>query len=170
MNHVVIIGFMGSGKTKVGKRLAQDLSLPFVDIDKMIVKRMNMSVKELFERFGEPYYRALETFYVKELVNDKERKVISLSSSLPVQEQNAKYIGELGTVVYLKGSLETLKKRIGNSGENPMLDQENREEKIRKMLKQYDPVYTRFADFTAVTGERPFEALIGEIEKKLLEN
>ena len=55
MNHIVIIGFMGSGKTRVGKRLAKDLGLPFIDVDRLIVKKMNMSVKEIFERFGEAF-------------------------------------------------------------------------------------------------------------------
>ncbi len=56
MNHIVIIGFMGSGKTRVGKRLAKDLGLPFIDVDRLIVKKMNMSVKEVFERFGEKHF------------------------------------------------------------------------------------------------------------------
>ena len=92
MNHIVIIGFMGSGKTRVGKRLAKDLGLPFIDVDRLIVKKMNMSVKEVFERFGEPFYRALETMAVKELSTDGERKVISVSAGLPLQEQNQKYL------------------------------------------------------------------------------
>ena len=57
MNHVVIIGFMGSGKTRVGKQLSKDLGLPFVDLEKIITKRMNLSAREIFERFGEPYYQ-----------------------------------------------------------------------------------------------------------------
>ena len=92
MNHIVIIGFMGSGKTRVGKRLAKDLGLPFIDVDRLIVKKMNMSVKEVFERFGEAFYRALETMAVKELSTDSERKVISVSAGLPLQEQNQKYL------------------------------------------------------------------------------
>ena len=92
MDHIVIIGFMGSGKTRVGKRLAKDLGLPFIDVDRLIVKKMNMSVKEVFERFGEPFYRALETMAVKELSTDGERKVISVSAGLPLQEQNQKYL------------------------------------------------------------------------------
>ena len=56
MNHIVVIGFMGSGKTRVGKRLSSDLGLTFVDVDKVIVKKMNMSVKEILQKFGEPYY------------------------------------------------------------------------------------------------------------------
>ena len=145
MNHVVIIGFMGSGKTRVGKQLSKDLGLPFVDLEKIITKRMNLSAREIFERFGEPYYRALETLALKQLIQDSERKVISLGAGLPLQEQNEKYLRELGTVVYLKGSLATLKKR----------------------LIQRDPVYLMFADSQVTTGEVPFEELIKEIEEKL---
>ena len=90
MNHVVIIGFMGSGKTRVGKQLSKDLGLPFVDLEKIITKRMNLSAREIFERFGEPYYRALETLALKQLIQDSERKVISLGAGLPLQEQNEK--------------------------------------------------------------------------------
>ena len=115
MNHIVIIGFMGSGKTRVGKRLAKDLGLPFIDVDRLIVKKMNMSVKEVFERFGEPFYRALETMAVKELSTDGERKVISVSAGLPLQEQNQKYLQNMGTIIYLKGSAATLIKRLEGS-------------------------------------------------------
>ena len=164
MNHVVIIGFMGSGKTRVGKQLSRDLGLPFVDLEKLIVKKMNLSVREIF---GEPFFRALETMALKELINDSERRVISLGSGLPLQEQNQKYLKELGTVVYLKGSLETLKKRLEGSSKDPLLDGEDRDDKIKKLLKQRDPVYQKFADIQVVTGVKPFEELVHEIEEKL---
>lgn len=167
MNHIVIIGFMGSGKTRVGKRLSKDLNIPFVDIDKVIVKKMNLSVKEIFDRFGEPFYRALETTVVKALIEDPERKIISLGSGLPMQEQNDKYIKKLGTVIYLKGSLATLKKRLENSSSNPLIDGEDRDEKIKKLLKQRDPVYAKYADIQIITGDKTFDALIGELEEKL---
>ena len=167
MNHIVIIGFMGSGKTRVGKRLAKDFDLPFIDIDRVVTRKMNLSVKDIFDKFGEPFYRALETTVIKELIKDQEQKVISLGSGLPMQEQNEKYLKELGTVVYLKGSLATLKKRLEGSSKDPMLDGDDRDEKIKKLLKQRDPVYQKFADVTVVTGEKPFEELIKEIEEKL---
>ena len=143
MNHIVIIGFMGSGKTRVGKRLAKDFNLPFVDVDRVVSKKMNLTMKEIFDRFGEPFYRALETTVIKALIDDPEQKIISLGSGLPMQEQNAKYIKKLGTVVYLKGSYATLKKR------------------------QRDPVYTKFADVEMITGDKPFEDLIAQLEEKL---
>jgi shikimate kinase len=167
MNHIVIIGFMGSGKTRVGKRLAEDLSLPFIDVDRAISKRMNMTIREIFERFGEPFYRAMETMMVKELSTTKERFVVSLGAGLPMQEQNAPYLKKMGTIVYLKGSLETLKKRIGTSDDNPMIGGEDREEKMKKLLKQREPVYAKFADVEVVTGVKPFEDLIKEIESKV---
>ena len=150
MNHVVIIGFMGSGKTRVGKQLSKDLGLPFVDLEKIITKRMNLSAREIFERFGEPYYRALETLAQKQLIQDSERKVISLGAGLPLQEQNEKYLRELGTVVYLKGSLATLKKRLEGSKKDPMLDGEHREDKIKKLLKnkKTSPLLTSRLNFT----------------------
>ena len=122
MNHIVIIGFMGSGKTRVGKRLAKDFNLPFVDVDRVVSKKMNLTMKEIFDRFGEPFYRALETTVIKALIDDPEQKIISLGSGLPMQEQNAKYIKKLGTVVYLKGSYATLKKRLENSSSNPLIE------------------------------------------------
>lgn len=167
MNHIVIIGFMGSGKTRVGKRLAQDYDLPFIDVDRVIMKKMNLSISEIFQRFGEPFYRALETLVVKELINDKERKVISLGSGLPIQEQNQKYLKQLGTIVYLKGSLETLKKRLEAGNNNPLLEGDDKDEKIKKLLKQRDPIYSKYADIEVVTGVKPFEALIEEIKQKL---
>ena len=153
MNHIVIIGFMGSGKTRVGKRLAKDFNLPFVDVDRVVSKKMNLTMKEIFDRFGEPFYRALETTVIKALIDDPE--------------QNAKYIKKLGTVVYLKGSYATLKKRLENSSSNPLIEGEDKEDKIRKLLKQRDPVYAKFADVEMITGDKPFEDLIAQLEEKL---
>lgn len=128
---------------------------------------MNLTISEIFQRFGEPYYRALETLVIKELTNDKERKVISLGSGLPIQEQNQKYLKDLGTIIYLKGSLETLKKRLEAGSNNPLLEGDDREDKIKKLLKQRDPVYAKYADIEVITGVKPFEALIEEIKEKL---
>lgn len=167
MNHIVIIGFMGSGKTKVGKHLASDLNLQFVDVDKAITEKMKMNIGELNEKFGEPYYRALETFFIKELLQDSQQKVISLSSGGPMQEQNAKYLKELGTIVYLKASAGTLIKRLEKSGGNTILESEDGEEKFKKLLKQREPVYEKFSDVQVVTGVKPFMELIEEIKQKI---
>lgn len=164
MNHIVLVGFMGSGKTKVGKQLADDLKLEFVDVDKAITQKMKMSIGELYQKFGEPYHRALETMFVKGFLEDTERKVISLGSTLLLQEQNHKYLKELGTIIWIDGSAETFAKRLEK---NPMFAEMEREEKIRKLLKQVNPVYEQFADVHVVTGKQPFLSLIEEIKEKI---
>ena len=166
MNHIAIIGFMGSGKTRVGKRLSQELGIPFVDVDKAITKKMKLTVKEIFQRFGEPFYRALETMEIKSLLEDEERKVVSLGAGLPLQEQNQKLIPELGIVVYIKGSEATLLKRLEGTN-NPLLEGENPEEKVKKLLKQRDPVYQKFADITVETGIMPFEDFVKKILQEI---
>lgn len=168
MSHIAIIGFRGSGKTRVGKRLAKDMQLPFVDIDKEIVRRMKLSSKEIYDRFGEPFYRAIETTILKELAEEEVPKVISLGAGLPMQEQNQKYLPQLGVLVYLKGSYETLRQRLIDT-QSPILQEEGGEEKIKRLLKLRDPVYKKFADIEVVTGVKPFEDLIEEIKGKLRE-
>lgn len=84
-----------------------------------------------------------------------------------MQEQNQKFLKQLGTVVYIKGSYQILKKRLESSSSDPSLEGEDRDEKMKKLLKQRAPVYEKFADVEVVTGVQPFEGLIKEIEEKL---
>lgn len=169
MNHIVIIGFMGSGKTRVGKKLAEDLGYGFVDVDKKIVKDMKMSIADILSRFGDPFYRALETKILKEMLEEEKTMVLSVSSGLPIQQQNRKYLKELGTIVYLKASVETLKERLSGDNKRPALRGVNLTDKISRMLADRAPVYEELADITVVTGEVTFHELIKEIEVKLLE-
>ena len=103
---------------------------------------------------------------IKELAADPKKKVVSLGAGLPMQEQNQKIIPTLGTVVYIKGSYETLRKRLEDSS-NPLLEGEDHEVKIQKLLKQRDPVYAGFADIIVETGIKPFEDLVAEIIEKI---
>ena len=142
MNHVVIIGFMGSGKTRVGKRLAKDFDLPFIDIDRVVTRKMNLSVKDIFDKFGEPFYRALETTVIKELIKDQEQKVISLGSGLPMQEQNEKYIKQLGTdrsnTIFIGDQLFTDIYGAKRAGiRNILVKPINPREEIQIVLKRY---------------------------------
>lgn len=165
MNHIVIIGFMGSGKTRVGKRIAKDLELDFVDLDKIVTAKMKMPVSEIFQRFGEPFYRAMETYSVKSLLQADKRMVISLGAAFPCQEQNEEYIRKLGTVVYLKGSANVILGRLREIPGSPL--ETTGEEKIIRMLNARDPVYRKFADITVETGVVSFDELVRKIETEL---
>ena len=118
MNHIVVIGFMGSGKTRVGKKLAQDLHMEFLDVDKKIAHDMKMPISDLMSKFGEPFYRALETKTIKDMLEVETPTVLSVGSGLPIQEQNHKYLKKLGVIIYLEASVETLKERL--SGDNKL--------------------------------------------------
>lgn len=163
MNHIIVIGFKGSGKTRVGKHLSELYNLEFVDVDKKIVKNMNMSVKEIYQRFGEPFYRALETRELKELLQSKKRMIVSLGAGIPVQEQNQKYMKDLGTIVYLKGSFDILWNRLSTVGTN------DSQEKMKRLYQARTPIYEKFADIVVETGMQTFDELVNQIVTSLCE-
>ena len=124
-----------------------------------------MSASDIFQKFGEPFFRAMETYIVKGLLESEDRMVISLGAACPCQEQNEAYIRQLGTVVYLKGSPEVI---LGRLREVPgSLLESAGEEKVIRMLHARDPVYQKFADITVQTGVVSFEELVKKIETKL---
>ncbi|MCI7740531.1 MAG: shikimate kinase [Clostridiales bacterium] len=167
MNHIVVIGFMGSGKTRVGKKLAQDLHMEFLDVDKKIAHDMKMPISDLMSKFGEPFYRALETKTIKDMLEVETPTVLSVGSGLPIQEQNHKYLKKLGVIIYLEASVETLKERLSGDNKRPALRGVNLTEKITKMLASRAPVYEKLADIKVVTGEVTFHELVKQIESKL---
>ena len=168
MNHIVIIGFMGSGKTRVGKRLAKDMNLPFVDLDKKISDVVKLSTSEFFRKFDEPFYRAEETFMMKEMLSDTERKVISVGAAFPLQEQNEEILHNMGIIIYLKATAPTIIERLLTGQDNILTRGEVSEEKLIDMLESRDPIYQQYADIQVLTGVKSFEDLVKDIETKLL--
>ena len=165
MNHIILIGFMGCGKTSVGSRLAKDMGLPFVDMDDLIREEASMEITEIFHRYGERYFRRLETQTLRRLGESSKRMVISAGGGMPVEPENQPILRGMGTVVLLEASVETLAKRLQDSGN--FHGGENVPERIKKLLAVRGPIYEKMADLEVVTGEKPFDDLIDEIEKKL---
>ena len=102
-------------------------------------------------------------------MEEPHQTVISLGAGFPAQEQNQEYMKNLGTVIYLKASPEVILERLEATGDERLKNGEISEEKIRKMLQCRAPVYEKQADIVAVTGVKPFDGLIAEIEEKLKE-
>ena len=111
-NNIVLIGFMGSGKTSVGIRLSYSLKRTLIDTDKWIEQKQKMTVADIFERDGESAFRRLETECLKTLIQDADRQIISAGGGLPVKEENRKLLKQLGKVFYLKVSPETIYERL----------------------------------------------------------
>lgn len=167
MNHIVLIGFMGCGKSSVGEKLAEYLDLPFIDTDLLIEEQEKMSVNEIFETFGEAAFRKKETETLQKIAGQKERHVIAVGGGLPVQTQNEEILKEMGDIVYLRADTGELVKRLEGDTSRPMLKGGNLLEKIDSLKKVREPIYVKMASFSIDTVDLPFEKIIEKIVEKL---
>lgn len=165
MDHIILIGFMGSGKTSVGKQLAKTLGLPFIDLDQLIAKKAGMEITEIFERFGETRFREMETECLKELSLNGERKVISVGGGLPVRPENQQYLKEMGTVVLLEASVQTLLGRLQYDSTRPMLKGGELKRKIETLQEQRKAEYERVSEISVTTDNRSLSEVVEEICK-----
>ena len=130
-SHIFLIGFMGCGKTTIGKQLAEKFNVQFFDTDTMIREKTNQSIPEIFERWGETKFRELEQQAIQEVVL-LPPGVISLGGGAILSPTNRSLIFKSGVSVYLKWRSKTLFNRLANSDERPLLQNVPRS----KLLKQ----------------------------------
>lgn len=110
---VILIGYMGSGKSSIGKRIARKTKMTVIDLDDFIITNENMSVPEIFEKKGEVYFRKKEREYLKQLLKTSENIIISVGGGTPCYGDNMDAIlKSTPYVFYLKASVETLVKRL----------------------------------------------------------
>lgn len=144
--NIMLIGFMGSGKTSIGIRLSYKLQMPVDDTDKIIESREGMAISEVFNVYGEDYFRKKETMLLSEISKNTSRKIYSLGGGTPIALQNQGLIRKCGTVIYLKAKPETIYDRLKNDTTRPLLRCEDPQERIRTLLTARDPIYERCAD------------------------
>lgn len=137
---IFLVGFMCSGKTTVGELLAKGLGWDFIDVDKEIEKNEGMSIPEIFEKKGEPYFRELELRTLMEL-SRRDRVVVSTGGGLGANPEAMKLMKEKGMVVWLKVSFEDFLKRCGKDEGRPLL--KLGEEKLRELLEERNRVYSQ---------------------------
>ena len=164
-NNIILIGFMGSGKTTIGKKLSQCLSCSLIDTDELIVKKEGRSINDIFASDGEAYFRDLETQVLRELIETADGQVISVGGGLPMREENRRLMKQLGKTVYLTASVEELVKRLKGAKDRPMLrsgkDLENR---ITELMNLRGETYEGCADF-AVDTQSGIEETVSELIK-----
>lgn len=158
-----LIGFMGVGKTTIGKQIAALNKVIFIDTDSQIEKETSKSIKEIFETDGEIAFRKLET----DTIHSIDRKaIIACGGGLPAHNNNIEYLKHKGIVIYLKASTETLIKRLEkNKNKRPLisnLTNEERLEFIRKILKEREKTYKQ-ADYTIETDNKTVKEVLREI-------
>ena len=116
MERIILIGFMGAGKTTLGKVLAETLSVPFYDSDALIEERTNSSISSIFLHHGEAYFRNLEKETIEQL-SKTSSYVLAVGGGLPCFNNLMESLNDLGTTVYLKHDVTTLSKRLTNDSE-----------------------------------------------------
>lgn len=163
--NIILIGYMGSGKTTLGKKAARAFGYQFIDTDACIEEQEGCTISELFAQKGEEYFRRRETELVKSLLSFPKEMVIATGGGLPMRPENAALLKQLGTVVYLTAELDTLAGRLRGDTKRPLLSDGDLRGKIKSMLEIRGPAYESVADLCIATDCMSFYEMIGAIEK-----
>jgi len=163
MKNIYLIGFMGSGKSTVGKILAEKLNMNFIDIDKLIEEKEGMKIKDIFEQKGESYFRELERKQIEAIVN-QEGLVVSTGGGLGANLDNMNLMKKNGDVVWLDVSLNTVLDRLKNDQDRPLLKQPI--EKIKQLFEERKNVY-RLANIRINADKKTPSQIVEEILTKI---
>lgn len=160
--NIVLCGMMGVGKTSVGIRLAELTDKRWYDTDVMITDRYGR-ISDIFEYYGEAYFRSLETDVTREL-SQKDNLVISTGGGLVLKHENRELLKKKGKVFFLRASFETLLSRIKADGSRPLLkDTGIIAEKLQMLLAERTPIYEQVADHIITTDNRTIDEVAEEI-------
>lgn len=168
MRNIVITGFMGTGKTEVGRILARRLGYAFLDADSIIEQEQNMSITEIFQRFGEAHFRDIESDVIRRL-SEKDRVIISTGGGAVLREENMENLRKKGVIICLKASPETILKRTSNDSSRPLLQVEDPLKRIRELLEFRMPYYEKADIIVDTEGKNPVE-VAEEIMKRIGES
>ena len=163
---VVLVGMMGAGKTAVGTALARLLGVPFRDSDDEIVKAANRSIAEIFERDGEPFFRARETEVIARLLRGTPC-VLSTGGGAFLAEANRSLIHDVGVSVWLKADLELLWQRVRHKTTRPLLRTPNPRETLRTLYEARQPLYAQADIVVESAAERSVEDMASRVVEAL---
>lgn len=162
-NNIVLIGFMGSGKSTVGKAIAESLHMPFYDLDSYIEEKQNMTISEIFENFGEEHFRNIESLVAAEL-SSKDKVVISCGGGTVLRKENADVLKSNAKVFYLQVDTKTVIKRLENDCSRPLLQREDKQTEISRLLSLRKPIYEAACDYK-IDATCETEEIVSEIIK-----
>lgn len=165
-NAIVLIGFMGAGKSSVGRTLARMTGLPRFDTDEMVATRFGLTIPEIFATHGEEAFRNAETEALRELA-DRRRAIIVTGGGIVLREENVSLVRALGTIVHLAADEETLFSRISRRSNRPLLQTENPRATMTELLRARLPIYSRTADLEVDTTLLGHEEVAEQILAKV---
>jgi shikimate kinase len=164
---VVLVGMMGAGKTAVGRALAARLGVPFLDSDAEIESAANMTIPEIFQRDGEPFFRAKETQVIGRLL-DEQKGILSTGGGAFLSEGNRAMITERGASVWLRADLDVLWTRVRHKDTRPLLRTDDPYATLKALYEARVPVYAE-ADLTVASdGETSIDNMVDRVVGALL--
>ena len=166
MDNIILIGFMGCGKTSVGLRLASELGYKFYDTDQLIEKDSKRLIRNIFEEDGEEYFRSLETKLIKDLKGKLNDSILSVGGGLPITPGNSELLKELGTVVYLNTSIDTIRERLKEDMTRPLLAGKNAKD-MDKLYQFRTPIYEAGCHYMVETDNKDFNEIIEAIRLRI---
>jgi len=156
MKNIVLVGFMGTGKTEVGKILSKKLGYALIDADTEIEKRQNMAITEIFRQQGEPAFRDIEADVIKQLSGMK-KNVISTGGGAVLRQENIDNLRANGVIVCLSATPETILQRTSVNNDRPLLQTENPLQKIKELLEYRRPYYEKADIMIDTENKSPLE-------------
>lgn len=166
MDNIVLCGFMGCGKTTVGRNLARKSGRKFIDMDSYIEEKAGMKVSEIFEKYGESHFRDLEHEACLELANTKGLVIASGGGAFTFQRNIDAFKGK-DKIVLLDVPLDIIKQRLKNDTTRPLLQRPDKEDAMRELYEKRLPIYLAAADITVSGKNTPLKtayAIIRAVE------
>jgi len=160
METIYLIGFMGAGKTTIGKELGKHLGIPVLDLDEEIEKQEKKSINQIFEQHGEAYFRDCETKLLQKLKD--ENAVITTGGGIITREENRLLLEKEGTVFFLFATMEEIMKRLEHDDSRPLL-KGNKKQQVINLYKERMTFYQETADYMIDTTGKEIKELIIEI-------
>lgn len=165
MKNLYLIGFMGTGKSVVGKLLSVKLGIEFVDLDSYIQSKLNTTITDIFAQKGEDYFRQLEKHFLNE-ISQEDNQVISCGGGIVIDQKNIDFMKQRGKIICLNASIDKILERTRNNSNRPLLNVENPQARIKHLLEQRSDKYAQAdltIDTTQLTPQQVAEKIIADI-------
>ena len=166
-DNVILIGFMGSGKSTVGKALARELGMNYVDTDEYIEHSAGMTITDIFESKGEEEFRRMETEALSKLMEESTGCVISTGGGVPLRQENVRVLKENGKIIYLTAANQVIYERIKDDTDRPLLQGSDPYGKICTMMKERKAKYEKASDIIIDTNSNDISEVVEDIKKYL---
>jgi len=168
-DNIMLIGFMGTGKSTVSKKLAALTGYSEIDLDEYIVRCENKTINEIFADSGEDVFRSLETMYLGKVLEENET-IISCGGGTVIRDANVDIMKANGTIVLLTATPQTIYDRVKDTNNRPILNGNMNVAYIEELLKKRENYYLRAADVVIATDNKSVDEICREILEKIKKN